>query len=180
MYFSSFSNRVTLRFLTTESSLYAWNHKGLALSFLFLYFAWLYFFKIIFYWFFYCSCPDISPFASLLPSTPHSLRQSPHHCSCPWVMCISSWLFHSLYCTLHPYVYFATTYLYLLIPSPLHSFPHNLLPSCTHQNALCIHDSVSVLLVCLVCFLDSVVDRYIFIAILLFIVLIFFFFSKSL
>ena len=24
------------------------------------------------------------------PRTPRSLRQSPHHCSCPWVMCISS------------------------------------------------------------------------------------------
>ena len=37
-------------------------------------------------------------------------------------------------------------------PSPLHSFPHNLLPSGNHQNTLHIHDYVSVLLVCLVCF----------------------------
>ena len=31
-------------------------------------------------------------FPPLLPSTqhPNSLRQSPHHCSCPWVMCTSS------------------------------------------------------------------------------------------
>ena len=30
------------------------------------------------------------PLWSPPPSTLHSLRQSPHHCSCPWVMCISS------------------------------------------------------------------------------------------
>ena len=33
-----------------------------------------------------------------------------------------------------------------LIPSPLHPFPHTLLPSGHHQNALSIHDSVSVLI----------------------------------
>ena len=32
---------------------------------------------------------QFSPFASLLP-TPHFLRQSPHHCSYPWVMHVSS------------------------------------------------------------------------------------------
>ena len=54
-------------------------------------------------------------------------------------------------------------------PIPLYS-----LPSGIHQNALHNHDSVSVLLACLVYILDSVVDRYVFIAILLFILLIFF------
>ena len=68
----------------------------------------------------------------------------------------SSWLF---------FIYF-----YFLIPSPLHLFRHTALPFGSHQNALCIHDSFSVLLLCLICFLDSIVDRYIFIAILLFIV----------
>ena len=58
------------------------------------------------------------------------------------------------------------------------------------QNGLDIHESVSVPLIFLVCFLDSVditlnidrydVDRYVFIAILLFIVLIFFSLNKSL
>ena len=56
-------------------------------------------------------------------------------------------------------------YLYFLIPSPLHPFPHTTLPSGNHQNVLHIHDSVSVLLVYLVCFLDSIVDKYVFIAI---------------
>ena len=72
---------------------------------------------------------------------------------------------------------FCNYLLVLLNPSPLHPFSHMPLPPGNHQNTLCIHDSVSVLLVCLVCFLDSIVDRYVFIAILLFIVLIFFFLS---
>ena len=63
--------------------------------------------------------------------------------------------------------------LYFLIPSPPHPLPQTPLPSGNHKNALHIRDSVSVL-VCLVYFLDSVVDRYVFIATLLLIVLIFF------
>ena len=114
------------------------------------------------------------------PSTPHSLRQSPHHCSCPWVMCTVLWLLHFLYCTVHPHGYSVTTYLYFFTPSPLHLFTHTHLPSGNHQNALYLHDSASVLLVCLVCFLDSIVDRYAFVAILLFTVLTFFFLNKSL
>ena len=74
------------------------------------------------------------------------------------------------HCTLHPHGYFVTTYLCFLISSPLHLFSHTCLPSGNHQNTLC----VSVLLVCLVCFLDSIVGRFVFFAILLFIVLIFF------
>ena len=111
------------------------------------------------------------------PSTPHSLRQSPHHRSYPWVMGMSflATPFPILYFTSHGYS--VTTSLYFLIPSPLHLLPRLPLSSGNHQN----HDSVSVLLVCLVCFLDSIVDRFIFFAILLFIVLIFFFFlNKSL
>ena len=90
------------------------------------------------------------------------------------------WLLHFLYCTLHPHDYSVTTYLYFLIPSPLYPFPHSPLPSGNHQNILCIHDSISFILVCLVCFLDSIVDRFVFFAILLFIILIFFFLYKSL
>ena len=64
-----------------------------------------------------------------------------------------------------------------LIPSPFHLFPQ----SHCHQTILCIYDSISGLLVCLVClFLASVVDRYVFIAILLFIILILFLLKKSL
>ena len=47
---------------------------------------------------------QLSWFFLLCPSphrTPHSLRQFPHHCSCPWVMRISSLAtpFPILYCT---------------------------------------------------------------------------------
>ena len=45
------------------------------------------------------------------------------------------------------------------------------------QNAFCINDSVSDL-VCLVCFLDSIVNRFVFFAIFLFIVLNLFFLNK--
>ena len=136
----------------------------------------LFYFFILFYWLCNYSCPDFSAFAPPPPSTLHSLRPSPHHCSCPWVMHVSS------LATSFPILYFISpllfsTYLYFLIPSLLHPFPTPL-PSDNHQNDLCVHDSVSVL-VCLFCFLDSVVDRYVFIAILLFIVLIFSFLNKS-
>ena len=89
------------------------------------------------------------------------------------------WPLHFLYCTLHPHGYSVTTYLYFLILSPLYPFPYSPLPSGSHQNALCIHVSVSVLF-CLVCFLVSIVDGFIFLAILMFIALIFFFVNKSL
>ena len=115
-----------------------------------------------------------------LPSTPHSRRQSPYHCSCPWIMHMSSLAtpFPILYRTSHGYS--VTTYLYFLIPLALHPFPHSPLPSGNHQNTLCIHDCVSLLLVCLVCFLDSVVNRYVIFALLLFTALIFFFLNKFL
>ena len=118
---------------------------------------------------------QLSQFFSLCPpppSTHYSLRQSSHHHSCPWVMPISflATLFPILYCT-SPLLF--CNYLFVLLNSLISSsIPHTPLPSGNHQNALCIHDSVSVLLICLVCFLDSIVDRYIFIAILLFIFLI--------
>ena len=107
------------------------------------------------------------------PSTPSTLIQSPHLCLYPSVTHISSLATPFPYCSLHPQGYSVTTYLYL-IPSPLHPFPPTPLVSGKHQNALSIHESVSVLLVHFVCFLDSIVDKYVFIAILLFIVLIFF------
>ena len=47
-------------------------------------------FLIIFYQLCYYSCPDFSLLALLPLSNPHYLRQSTHHCSCPWVMHISS------------------------------------------------------------------------------------------
>ena len=63
------------------------------------------------------------PFCPPPPSTTYSLSPSPNHCSCQWVMRVSSLAtsFPVLYFTSHGYS--VTTYLYLLIPSPLHPFP---------------------------------------------------------
>ena len=103
----------------------------------------------------------------------------PNSCSCPWVMSITS------LATLFPILSFTSpwpfcSYLFILLnPLPLQAFPFTPLPSGNHQNDLCIHDSISVL-VCLVCFLDSIVGRFVSIAILLFIVLIFFSLNKYL
>ena len=132
----------------------------------------------MFYWLCYYSCPDSVPIAPPSPSTPNSLRQSPHHCSCPWVIHISS------LATTFPGLYFTSPWLFCNYLSVfLNPFTSStILPHCPpiwhQQNALHIRDSVSVL-VCLVCFLDSIVDRFVFIAILLFRVLIFFL-NKSL
>ena len=134
----------------------------------------LFYFLIIFYWLFYYSCPDFSHFAHFHPSTHHSFKQFLHDCSCPWVMHISS------LASPFPVLYFTSPWLFVLL-DPLTSspFPYTPFPSGNHPNALCIHESVSVLLVCLLCFLDLVVDRYVFIAILLCIVLILLFFLNK-
>ena len=109
------------------------------------------------------------------PSTTlYSLRKSPYHCSCPWVIYIYS------LATPFPILYFTFPWLFcsyqfvLLNPFITSPVPLQPLPTGNYQNSLCIHDSVSALFVCLI-FLDSIVDRYVFIASLLFIVFIFFF-----
>ena len=123
---------------------------------------------------------QLSQFFSF-PFSPTPLRQSPHLCSCPWIMHISS------LATAFPTLYFISpglfcNYLFVLLNSFTSSpIPPYTFPSGNHQNSFHIHDSVSVLFTCLVCFLDSAVDRYVLIAILLFVVLIFLFFlNKSL
>ena len=113
----------------------------------------------------------LHPAPSLPQAVPTPLFIVHVHGSCIKVL----WLIHFLCCTLHPRGYSVTTYLYFLIPSRLHSSSHIPLPYGNHQNALHTYDSVSVLLVCLVCFLDTFVDILVFITILLFIVLIIFF-----
>ena len=101
----------------------------------------------------------------LLPASTQQLplpQAIPTPCSCPWVMCVSSLAtpFLILYCT-PPWLF--CNYLFVLrnplTSSPIPPLP---LPSGNHQNTLCIHDSISVLLFCLVCFLDSVVGRFVF------------------
>ena len=120
-----------------------------------------------------------SPLSPSIYHPPQWCRQSPHHCSCSWVMGISS------LATPFPILYFTSPwlfckYLFVLLNALTSSLiPPHPLPFGNHQNALCIDDSVSVLLVCLVC-LDSVVEKCEFIATLLFIVLIFSFLNKFL
>ena len=101
--------------------------------------------------------PQFFPFCPPPRSIPHSLRQSPHHCSCPWIICIGS------SATLFPVLHFTPPWLlcnYLFVfLNPLTSspIPPRPLPSGNHQNALHIHDSISVLL-CLVC--GGLIDMY--------------------
>ena len=107
----------------------------------------------------------------------HSLRQCTTCCPCPWVIhkCFLATLFLMLY---FASLYSVTTNLYFLIPHPFWSVPQYF-PSGNHQNVLCIYDSVTVLLLCLFCSLDSIVDRHISVAILLFICFIFFIFLRK-
>ena len=67
-------------------------------------------------------CPDFPPFPPLHP-VPPTPSVSPHnivhvHGSCVYVLR----LLYFLYCTLHSQGYSVTTYLFFLIPSPLHPF----------------------------------------------------------
>ena len=117
---------------------------------------------------------QIFPFA---PSTwdPHFLQQPPLS-SCPWVLHIRSLV------TPLPILFLTTPYLlctyqsmllnlYTLLPIFPFPFPANNPPNDLH-----VSDSVPVLFVCFVCYLDSSIDNCKFIAILMFIILIFFFF----
>ena len=117
-------------------------------------------FKIIFYWLCYYSCPNFFPFASPLPSYP-----LPQAISTPIFMSMGHMCklsgYSISYTVLHiPMV--LCNYLFVLLnpltSSPVLPYP---LPSGNHQNTHCIHNSVSVL-VCLVYFSDSIVDRYVF------------------
>ena len=127
----------------------------------------------IFYWLCYYCCPKFSSFPPLHPLSPILSSHLPLS-SCPWVRHGSSLAtpFPILFLT-SPCL-FCAYQLCFLFPVP---FP---LPTDNPPNDLHIYDSLSVLLVCLVCFLDSSVDSWKFIAIVMFIVLIFFFLNKSL
>ena len=116
------------------------------------------------------------------PSTqqPHSLRQSPNDCSCPWVIHISS------LATLFPILQFISpwlfcNYLFLLL-KPLTSSPNVPNPPPIYISTIKLP---SVSMICLSSFCLSFIVRFycssisIF-ATLLFIVFIFFFLNKSL
>ena len=121
-------------------------------------------------------------FPPLPPSSQHS--SLPQVIPTPLFCVHGSYVLSSL-ATSFPILYFTSPWLFynylfvLLNPLASSPIPPHPLPAGNHQNALCIHESVSVL-VCLVCFLDSIVDRYVFIAFLVFIVLTFFSINKSL
>ena len=112
-------------------------------------------------------------------STSHSLRSSPHHCSCPWVMCINSLAtpFPILYCT-SPWPF--CNYQFVLLnplassPIPPHSPPIWQPSKCSWCPWFCLCSCLLSLF-----FRFSCVERYVLIGILLYIVLIFFFLSKS-
>ena len=94
------------------------------------YFLFWSFFKLYFIdyaitvsWFFHF-CPPST-------NTPYTLRQSSHHCSCPWVMCVSSlaapfpilyftspWLFcNYLFVLLNPLTSSPVSYTHLTLPT---------------------------------------------------------------
>ena len=80
------------------------------------------FFKIIFYWLCYCSCPNFSLFAPLHPAPP--TPSSNLHTMVMSIGPVYKFFGYSLsYTTLHPPGYSVTTYLYFFIPFPLHPFP---------------------------------------------------------
>ena len=126
-------------------------------------------FLMIFYWLCYYSC-------LIFPPLPPSTQYPPPTSGNPTIVHVHGSCIGSL-ATPFPTLYFTSPrlfsdyYLYFLLPSPLcpfpHSpFPHSPFPPGTNQNTLCIHDSVSIL-ICLVCFLDSTVHRYVLIVIYL-------------
>ena len=98
--------------------------------------------------------------------------------SCPW-----SWiwvLWYSIsYTVLNIPCLFCTYHLCFLFPVPFPPFSPTLSLLITFQMFFIDYNSVSVLLVCLICFLDSIVeDCCEFLIILMLLVLIFFFFLK--
>ena len=93
----------------------------------------------------------IFPFCPHPPSTPTPSVNTLYHCSCPWVMLISSLAtsLPVLYAT-SPWLF--SNYLFVVLnPLTSSATPPIPLPSGNYQNALRIHDSLSVL-ICLFCF----------------------------
>ena len=125
---------------------------------------------------------QLSQFFPLVPLHPVPILSSnlPRLSSCSWVMHISflASSFPILFCT-SPCL-FCTYHLCFLFPASFPLFSPFHFPADNRPNDLRIYDSVPVLLVCLVCFLDSLVDSCEFVVILMFTVLIFFFLYSSL
>ena len=107
--------------------------------------------SLIFQLFFIYYVPIFSP---LLPSTQHPLLPqaipTPLFLSLGHAISSSATPCHILYLT-SPWLF--SNYLFVFLnPLTSSSIPRQPFPSGNQQNALCIHDSVSVLLVCFVCY----------------------------
>ena len=109
------------------------------------------------------SCPNFPPFALLYPVLPIPSGNPPLS-SCPWVMHISFFGYSISYTVLNIPHLFCTYQFVLLNPCTFSPFA---LPTGNPPNDLHIYDSVSVLLVCLVHSLDSIVASCEFIAVLI-------------
>ena len=128
--------------------------------------------------------PHFSPLCVLCPVSPFPPAFSPHppFSSCAWVVHIKllGFSISILFLT----CLFCTYQLCFLFPVPFPPFSLFPLPAGSPPNDFHIYDSVPVLVVCLdfaatVVVLDSVVDGCEFVALLMFIVLIFFFFLNK-
>ena len=120
---------------------------------------------------------QLSHFPPLLPSVLHlPPTHIPRLSSCPWVIHINSLAspFPILFLT-SPCL-FCIYHLYFLFPVPFPPFSLLQLPVDNSPCDLHFCDSGPVLVICLVCFLGSVVDSCEFVVILLFIVFIISFF----
>ena len=121
----------------------------------------LIYFKIIFYWLCYYSCPDFSPFALLHPALPTCLGNPPPLFTS--MGHVYKFFGYSISCTV---LYIPLpTYLYFLIPSPLLSFRHTLSHLATIKTLpKSMILSLFFLFALFFCFLflDSIVDRYVF------------------
>ena len=135
----------------------------------------------IFYWLCCYSCLCFIPFAFFCLVTPF-LAAIDSLSSCPWFVHVSSLAIPFPILSVTSPCLFCAYQFVLLNPCtsslvfPL-TFP---LPADSPPTDLHIYNSVPILLVCLVCLLDSVFDSCEFVAILMFIVLIFFFLFSSL
>nr|KAF6450420.1 hypothetical protein HJG59_008314 [Molossus molossus] len=118
--------------------------------------------------------PPLTP-SSPFPSPPPAF---PHTVVCVHWLCIYTYKFFGLFLPTPKLTFFLrfvslTTNLYFLIPLPFSPIPPTRLSSGNQQN---FSVSIKMFLFCLfILFVDSIVNRYVFIAIFLFIFFIFFF-----
>ena len=99
-----------------------------------------------------CSLYPVPPPFPPLQAIPTLLSMSMGHAYMFFGYCIP-------YAVLYTPMTICNSQFVLLNPFTFMAYPPKPFTSGNHQNVLCIQDSVSVLLVCSFCFLDSIVDR---------------------